>query len=97
MTLKTITPEHRDLRQIVIYLSRDLTLFEVGADLKQFLGGAISRQWSDLDRLLVEFWESRSIRPRVGRVTQGERRRSMEYCIGCLLPEIKKRGIVDMV
>jgi len=88
MALKTITPEHRDLRRVSIYLPQ-LTFFNFDADVMRFFG------WLDLDHILVEFWESRSIRPRVGFATQGGGTRSVERSAGPWLPEITKRGIVD--
>jgi len=90
---KTITPEGRDLQRI--YLPHNLAFVNVGADIRQSIGEAISRRWSDLDYLLVEFWESHSIRPRVGCERLGEKQRNMDYCIGRLLPGITKMGIVD--
>ena len=55
-------------------------------------------RWSDLDRLLVGFWESRSIRPKVmcpQPRTEDEGRVGdlAEY----LLPELTRRGIMDIV
>ena len=95
--LQTITPEHRDLRQISIYLPFQLTFYKIDANIKRSFGEAASRSWSSLDHLLVQFWELRSIRPRVGCATQGEKGQNTEYCIRCLLPETTKRGIVDPV
>jgi len=95
MALQTITPEHRDFRQISIYLPTHLTFWNIGADIKRSLGEATSRGWSDLDYLLVQFWEAFSIRPRVGCERRGEKGQNTEYCIECLLPEITERGIVD--
>ena len=89
----TVAPEHRDLQRISIHIPYNLTLF--GQIVGQFLGEAICRGWFDLDSLLVQFWESRSIRPRVGCETPGQKWKNTEYCIGCLLPEITKRGIFD--
>ena len=87
MTLQTITPEHRDLQQISICVPYYLTLFEVGANVRQTIGELICGHWLGLDHLLVQFWESRLIRPRVG----------CTDCIGSLLPEITRRGIMDLV
>jgi len=95
MALQSVAPEHRDLRRISIYLPYDLTLVNDDTDIRRSLGETVSGWWSDLDRLLVEFWESRSIRPRVGCTRWGEGGQDTEYCIRCLLPEITKRGIVD--
>lgn len=91
MALQTITPEHRDLQRISIRLSY-LTLFGANVD-----GGqeATSRQWSDLDHLLVQLWNSRSIRPRVVCTRPEGEVGDVETRIGCLLPEMTKRGVVD--
>ena len=88
-TLKTITPKHRDLRQITIRIPYYLTL----TDAKQTIGEAICGQWSDLDCLLVLLWESRSVRLKVVCAVV----RGIEVCIGLLLPEATKREIVDLV
>ena len=56
-------------------------------------------EWQDLDHLLVEFWESASIRPKVVRPTQvWGGWETIDY-IGyrCLFPEAMKRGILDLV
>ena len=46
----------------------------------------------DLDRLLVQFWESRAIRPKiVCKVAE------MCECVGYLLPEATERGITELV
>ena len=97
MALQTITPEHRELRRISVYLPSHLTFFNIGADIRLSLGEAASRGWSDLDRLLVQLWASFSIRPMVGCSRRGGRGQNTEYCIGHLFPEITKRGIVDPV
>ena len=54
------------------------------------------REWQDLDHLLIRFWTSHSIRPRVmylaryGGKDLGDRFPS-------LLPELTRRGLVDIV
>jgi len=95
--LQTITPKHGELQQISIYVPYYLTRYNVGADIRQSLGETVFGQWSGLDRILVQFWESRSIRLRVGCVRLGEKGQNMGYSVGCLFPEITKRGIVDPV
>ena len=95
--LQTITPEHRDLRQITIFLPPSLTSIDIGANIRHSLGEVTSGWWSDLDHLLVQFWDSHLIRPRVGwHAGEGGRGANTEYCISCLFPEITKRGIVEM-
>ena len=93
MALRTITPEHQDFRRITIHIPFYLTFFGAGA--RQSLGETAFRQWLDLDRILVRIWDSRAIRPNVGCVRLGQRRESTKLCIGSLLPEITKRGIID--
>ena len=96
MALQTITPEHQDLRRISIHIPFYLTN---GTGAGQTVGEAARREWLDLDRLLVQLWESRSIRPRVGYKGLGQRmkQQTTDYWVGCLLPEITRRGIVDPV
>ena len=84
VALRTITPKHRDLRQITIHMPRGLTHTRLDA------GGG---QWSDIDRLLVQFWESRLIRPKVVCPMVQD----VRDLVGWLLPEITKRGLIDLV
>lgn len=94
MALQTIVPEHRDFRQITIRVSYYLTLFEINGNGRRVIGEAIYRQWSVLDRLLVQLWDSRSIRPRVVCTKPGGKVQNAETRVGCLLPEMARRGMV---
>jgi len=94
MALQTITPEHRSLSQISIYVPDYLAGAKVDANVKESIGEANFSQWLDLDHFLVQLWESRSVRPNVIRAAVG---RGMRDCIGSLLPEITKRGMIDLV
>ena len=93
MSLKTITPSHRDLQQIAISIPGLYHQFDSNLADRMDLGG-----WLELDHLLIQLRESRSVRLRVlynvplwtdGTWTRG--------CIENLLPEATKRGIVDLV
>ena len=54
------------------------------------------RQWENLDLLLVRLWTSRSIRPKF--VCQANREwGGFRDLVQCLLPELARRGAVDMV
>ena len=53
-------------------------------------------EWLDLDRLLVQFWTSRSIRPRVV-YEPDERGLDMGDYAPSLLPELTRRGLVDLI
>jgi len=54
-------------------------------------------QWLELDRLLVQLWESHSIRTRLICTILTEQEQELGDYFGCLFPEITKRGIVDLV
>jgi len=96
IALQTITSEHRDLQQILIHLPYSLTMF--GMDVGRFVGEATCRGWLDLDRLLVQLWESCSVCPKLECVRLGLTWwPGTKYYIGCLFPEMTKRGIVDPV
>ena len=56
----------------------------------------IDQQWQDLDRLLVEFWTSRSIRTMVA-YEVGVGGEDFRDSAPRLLPELSRRGLVDMV
>jgi hypothetical protein len=90
--LQTITLRHRNLRHITIKVSYYLTLVRYFKNIRQGIGEANCGQWLDLDRLLVQLWESHSVRPNVVCDTAN---RAMNNCVKSLLPEGTKRGILD--
>jgi len=96
LALETITPAHRDFHHITIHVSAYLPSIANPTNLRETLG-AFYGQWMDLDRLLVQFWESRGIRPKVGCNVSKKGNVAMFEYIGCLLPEVTKRGIVELV
>jgi hypothetical protein len=91
--LQTITPNHRDLRQITIRIPSYWILLGIPANVRAFVGEAHGKLWLDIDRLLIQLWETHLIRPKVICPTEG----GMEFTIGYLLPEITKRGMIDVV
>ena len=52
--------------------------------------------WQDLDRVLLQFWTSRSIRPKIMYNGEGRRINLGELARG-LLPELTSRRVVDLV
>jgi len=60
------------------------------------VGEATHQEWNDLDRLLVQFWTSHSIRPQVTYVTD---RGGKDFRVDApsLLPGLTRRGLVDIV
>jgi len=96
--LETITPGHRDLQEISIHMPYNAALDRDGVDIRQMIGETVYGQWLDVDRLLVQFWDSRSIRPRVMDSLMENRKSGMgDWLSGDLLPEITGRGIIDLV
>lgn len=89
---QTTILKHQELRKISIYVPHSLTLFEFDA----FKRSTNYGQWLDLDRLLVQFLESRLTRPMVICATQEGGRRNMRDFAECLLPELTRRGTFDL-
>ena len=88
MALKTITPAHRDLRQISIHIP---------VRAKDTLSEEICRQWTELDCTLVRLWESRAIIVMgVYGVERVEWKAVCEYIQG-LLPQMTRRGGIEIV
>jgi len=57
---------------------------------------AVHQEWVDLDHLLVQFWTSRSLRPTV-MYEPGELEEEMRVYVATLLPELTRRGAIDLV
>ena len=76
-----------------------LSLPDVDTDVGRIIREETCRQWSGPDRLMVKFWELRSIRPRIVYATPKEVTQSacVRDRIGHFLPEITGRRIVDFV
>jgi hypothetical protein len=90
--LQTITPEHQDFRQISIRTAYYQVIDGAGTDANagQTTGGL--QRCSSLDQILLQFWELRSIQPKVIYTERGVR-----DCIRRLLPEMTERWIIDLV
>ena len=82
------TVESKNLEQITVRPDADTFVRTIKEPVHQ--------QWHDLDQLLVQFWISHSIRPKVTYET-GARRKDMRDCTQSLLPELTRRGLVDLV
>jgi hypothetical protein len=95
MALETITRNHRYLRKISIPVNpHDIPSADV--NIREVLGEQIYGQWLDLDRFLNQFWGLLSIRINAARrITKG--RHDIRDYIGCLLPKMKERGVIDLV
>lgn len=102
MTLDTITSEHQDLHQISIRIPHILgyaTAQECTTIERRIGKMNPGTRWSDLDRLLVGFWESRSIRAAVvyHRTPRRNGARGIRDWATYLFPELTKRGVIDLV
>lgn len=84
--LKTLTPEHKDLQLISIYIK----IPEYGIETE-----ALSL-WVDLDHTLVQLWESKAITIRVTYDVDNEKTEGRKF-VEQLLPEVARRGIVELV
>ena len=89
---QTTIPKHQELRKVSIYVPRHLTFFKCDT----FKQSTSYGQWLDLDCLLVQFWESRSTRPRVILTTRDGEKRNMRRFAESVLPELTRRGTIDL-
>jgi len=92
--LRTITPERLDLRQISIHVY--VGLAAVGAKTREIIGEHLFGQWRGLDRLLVQLWQSHSIRPKVQCYVLMKNNDPSD-CLEYLLPETTGGQIIDLV
>ena len=97
LALRTITPGHRDLRQICIHLPYDRVLISPGVIVRQIIERAVCDQWLALDHVLVQLWGSHSIRSKITYITSRTEREGIDESMEWLLPETMKRGIIDLV
>ena len=87
ITMTLQTAESVNLEQINIYSP---------ADFGEPTEESAYRGWQDLDRLLLQFWTSRSIRPKI-RYRQGNGGSDLRDVAPRLLPELTSRRIVDLI
>ncbi|KAF9644817.1 hypothetical protein BDM02DRAFT_843190 [Thelephora ganbajun] len=92
LALQSITPKHIYLHQIAIHVPEIPNLFGHGWITSEM----IYRQWTDLDRVLVQLWESYGIRPKVMHSVTEKKKEIQRERIGDLLPEITERGIIEL-
>ena len=93
-TLKTITSRHRNLREVAIkgQALSDSTDWPANAAAVE---DDMCEQWVDLERTLIQLWESHRICAKVKYYSwKGEESREL---MENLLPEATKRGIVGLV
>jgi len=94
MTLETIPFQHQDLQRISIHFPHILVRDMPQDGLERIEGTNPRTQWPDLDRLLVRFWDSCSIRPKVVYPQTGDPGKETRDWVSYLLPEITERGVL---
>ena len=57
---------------------------------------SVYREWQGLDHLLLQFWTSRSIRPKIG-YRRGKDIRGLRELVPKLLPELTSRGVIYLI
>jgi hypothetical protein len=83
-TLQTTEP--KNLQHLSLALPRAL-------DIRDTVWETVHQEWLDLDCLLVQFWTSHSLRPKV----MCEPGKGGKDYVARFLPELTSRGIVDLV
>jgi len=86
MTLRTVKSEN--LRQITIQPAKSLV---------EMAGEEDDLEWKGLDRLLVQFWITHSIRPQIMYRAGSNGRKDLGDCAKGLLPELTRKELVDLV
>ena len=82
------TVESKNLQQITIY--------PYSSPLGSLAEQTDHQEWQDLDRLLVQFWTSYSIRPQLMYSPDDGGRGTRDHAQS-LLPGLTRRGLVDLV
>ena len=86
MTLQTVNS--KDLRRITI---------QPHDPIPETIEQEAYEEWQDLDRVLVQFWTSHSIRPQIVYMPGREEGKSLREDAPILLPEMTRRGLVDFI
>ena len=74
-----------------------ITIFPFDKSLPETVEEQAYQEWQDLDRLLVQFWASHSIRPQLAYVAGRRGTKDLGGDAPKLLPELTRRGLVDLV
>ena len=91
--LRTITSAHKDLREVSIIIPF------LATPIDRYFGEGTYRQWTDLDRVLIQLWQSYSVRTKLVYAARGGPEAGERVCefIRNLLPETMKGGAIDLV
>ena len=102
MSLRTTTHNHRNLQRItldapsVLYGNPNPDPVDPSG-VQQAIGGSTYQGWMELDRILVQLWESHSVHLKVlYSVPRGMAAMKARGFMENLLPEVTRRGVVDL-
>ena len=100
--LRTITPDHKTLRRVSVQAFDVLHSLDSddldSADVIHLVGEATCQALLELDHVLTRLWESHAIRPEIKySVPFGVSEEKARSYMGVLLPELTKRGLVELV
>jgi len=93
MALQTTTPKHQELQKILIRFPYSL-LFPY--EVKAIKRSTTYAEWLDLDRLLVQLWETRSAGLKVTCTAWPGRKGEVRDFTNCFFPELTRRGAIDV-
>ena len=96
MTLKTISSEHRDLRNVSFRCDGFYNFGGRSVNARKVVGEELYGQWMDLDRALVQLWELLAVPMKISYYSRGKKKRAHKF-VECLLPETTQRGIIKLV
>ncbi|KAF9643900.1 hypothetical protein BDM02DRAFT_1281204 [Thelephora ganbajun] len=91
LAFQSITSKHICLHRISIHVPEIPDLAIHGWTTSEM----IHRQWTVLDRVLIQLWESHGIRPKVMYSVTEEKKEIQRERIGGLLPETTGRGVIE--
>ena len=97
--LKDVTLGFADIRRITMTLqtAESTNLEQIAIELPPHFVAVTKekayQEWQDLDRLLLQFWISCSIRPKIEYGGEGD----LVELAPRLLPELTSRGVVDLI
>jgi len=101
MALRTVTHNRGNLQWISLHFS-DMPYShdpqrDDPADVRRIIGDDMYSEWMEFDQLLVQLWESHSIRPKVMCCAPPLKDQDGYSCAELLLPELTRRGAIGLI
>jgi hypothetical protein len=90
ITVALQTVQSKNLQRITIHPACGCTTSV------NLIGEAVRQEWQDLDHLLLQFWATYSIRPKI-MYEADKGGDDLRASAPSLLPELTRRGLVDLV